>query len=184
MAERPVVFHTATLQRHQAPRDAGPLLEVVSGEHHSLSPLGQRSENGAKVFGRRRIEAREGLIEEEEIGVVQESPGERSPLLEPSRELSDRFVSPVAQGKERQDFADSLFDIGKPEEPSGKPQILSRAELTIEKSGVGDETDAGFGRSRIAVNILAVKEDGPRWAGPALPEFSEGWFCRRRWVHR
>jgi len=161
----PVVFHPATIQRHQPSRDAGALLEIVSGKHHRLSPLGKPSEDGAKVFSRRRVEAREGLIEEEEIGIVQKRPGERSPLLEPARELPDRLVSPVNEGEEFQGFADSRLDVGKSEERSGKPQVLARAELTIKKGGVRDKTNPGFCGSRIAVKVPAV-EESTALAGP------------------
>ncbi len=94
-------------RRHQPPTVhdrhgvAEPLhqLELVTREDHGHPGRRPLSQDSAHSVHSERIEAREGLVEDEQLGVVDQGRGQLHPLLVAERQLLDAVVAPRAHSQ-------------------------------------------------------------------------------------
>ena len=87
--ERP---QAAPVQHGHAVGQAPGLAEEVGGEHDGAALGGQLVDEGDDVAGAGRVEARGRLVEEEQLGVVQQGPGQGDPLALSGREAAGEIV--------------------------------------------------------------------------------------------
>src|SRR6476646_10653208 len=70
-----------------------PRLSEVVCRDDDPAPLGrQLSDQGLEALARRNVEAREGLVEEQELGVLDQAAGDQNPLPLATREIAERVV--------------------------------------------------------------------------------------------
>jgi hypothetical protein len=113
----------------------------VCRKSHRLSLFGQAAQQGFQILPRRRVEAGERFVEQQERGIVQEGPRQRDALLQAARKAPHRLIRALAEGKQFQNVLDALFDCSQAEKLPRKLQILARCQFTVEKRGVGDEAN-------------------------------------------
>ena len=139
--ERPIVAYAAAGQRHQPAGHGRALLEVVRRKNDRLSFFRQTAKDSLQVSRRFRVQARERLVEQQELGLVEKPAGQRRPLLEAAGEPVHGLVGPVAQGPaslEKDLYPDLVarrellayvtrqrfYDIGTPERLALFEQVL------------------------------------------------------------
>ena len=110
------------------------------------------------------IEAGKGLIEEEEVGIVQESPRQGGSLQEAAREPAYRLIRAPAQIEEFERGVDAFLEVAQPAKGTDELQVFASGELSVEKAGVGDKAQFGFQLRRVLAQVAAV-EERPAFAG-------------------
>src|SRR5207244_5259404 len=109
------------------------------------------AEDPAQVVGAPRVEAGERLVEQQDRGAVQESAGERRPLLHPPRQAADRGRGTV----DPQEVADAPrppVSVAEAVERGEAPVALDHAEPSAQHRLVADQADLDpGGRGRDAI---------------------------------
>ncbi len=87
------------------------------------------------------VEAGEGLVEEEQLRVVQERPAEREPLLHPPRVRGDPLVPGVPETVALEQHADPLAPLGNTVETAVELEVLERGQLAVDERLVAQVAD-------------------------------------------
>ncbi len=104
-----------------------------------------------------RVQAGRGLVEEEDLGVVDERPRDGEPALHPARERLDAVVAALGELGEVEELvgAGAHLAAGEPEEAAVDPEVLLDREVLVEH--VHDADDRCCGEPRICAD-----HDGPQ----------------------
>src|SRR5262249_1186619 len=107
------------------------LVHVVGGQEHGAAARAEVDHQIPEVAPRLRIEARGGLIEEEQLGIADERAGHREPLLLPAGELPVAGALLVLE----RDLPEQIVEVP----PSGverseQRERLAHRELPLEAS--------------------------------------------------
>ena len=108
-----------------------------------------------------RIQARRGLVEDEEFRFVEQRLGDGEPLLHPLGELLDSVVRPFGQLDLLQDGLAPSLDLVR-RHSAEAPHIgesLERREVSVELRRLNHRTDAREGTGRLPAHLDA-EEDG------------------------
>ena len=138
------------------------------GAHENRAALAlQRLDHIADLGHASRIQARCGLVEDEEFGLVEERLRDCEALLHPLRELLDPVVRPLVQLDHLQDGLAAVFDfLGRhASEASRIRERFDRREVAIELRRLNDRADARKSVGRLLANIDA-EQRGPTSGGP------------------
>ena len=155
----------AVVHRHQ-PVEALGFVHVGGGDHHAhLRPArADRVDEVPELAARQRIDAGRRLVEDEEVGIVDERAAEAELLLHAAGELAGRTGLELVHGGGGQEFgnAGSALLRALPEQAAEEIDVLEHAQRRIE----------------IAPEALRHVGD----AAPDLPEVAPGRRrpCRRR----
>ena len=123
-----------------------------------LSFFRQTAKDSLQVSRRFRVQARERLVEQQELGLVEKRAGQRRPLLEAAGEPAHGLVGPVAQGEQIERRVNPPLEVPQAEKSAGEFQVFAGGELTVEKGGVRNEADLGLRSAGISAQVLAPKE--------------------------
>ena len=117
-------------------------LGLVGGDDER--PLAGQSAPSSRVEERRAglVEARVGLVEQQEVGIVQERPAEREPLLHPARERRHALVPRLPEPEALEQHPDPLAPLGHAVEPPVEVEVLERGELAVDERLVRQVADA------------------------------------------
>jgi hypothetical protein len=127
-------------QRHAVA--AQRLVHVRRGHHDREAVAAQRLEQVPELAPGHGIDARRGLVEEEELGAVHERAAEGELLLHPSGE---RARAPVGEGGDLPpDGRDERLAVGDggAEHRREEPQVLLDAQVGVEREPAGHVPDA------------------------------------------
>ena len=104
----------------------------MARDEDRLATRGQGLERVAQLHDPARVQAVGRLVEQEELGVVEQRNGDAEPLLHPHRVSGDAVACPIAQAHQ----FEKLFDAGLSHGPTGRahdPQVFARREVRVER---------------------------------------------------
>ena len=134
LARRALGDDAAAVHDHEPVAELLGLVHVVRREHerHAL-PL-QLVEPLPHEVARLRVEAGGRLVEQHELGLVDQRPGDREPALHAAGQLVDPVVAAVGQLHEVQQLVGPLADHGarQAEVAAVDEQVLADGELEVE----------------------------------------------------
>jgi len=89
---------------------------VVGGDHQSPALLGQPVDQLHELFGAGLVDAGEGLVHQQEPGVLDQGPGHQDPLLLAAGEFAEVRTRQVAHpdGPEHLEGPPALGSVGAP----------------------------------------------------------------------
>ena len=130
-----------------------------------------------------RVEVGARLVEQEQLGVVQDRAGHRQPLDHPARERVDGVVGAAAQADGVQELADARG--GDVVQARVEAQVLARAEVAVEQRVVPEQPDAPAHRPALARERRGRGRAPSRRAGAAAwPGRAAASTCPPRWARR
>src|SRR5204862_5746141 len=109
-------------------------------EHRRAGPA--VVELAPEQVGSDRVERAERLVEEEQLGLVEEGAAERQPLKHPARERADALTPDAPQPEALEQHAGTLPPLGHAIEPSVEVEVLERRQLAVNERLVADVADA------------------------------------------
>ena len=127
-------------------------MRIVGGdEERALAGEGRKL--AVEQLGTLGVEGGEGLVENEQVGVVQERAAEREALHHPAREGGDTLVAGVPEAEAPEQHADSLASLGHAVQATVEVEVLERCQVAVEQALVADVADTsalGLDRERAA----------------------------------
>src|ERR671912_619323 len=131
------------------------LLHVMGGEDEGLALIRELAQAVPDEMAGLRVEPRSRLVEDDDLGVVQQGAGDEQASLHPARELLDRRFGLVGELHEVEKL------LGPPEYqlarevvvPAVDEQVLLYLELVVEVVLLGDDPDAAFDLPLVVVDV-------------------------------
>src|SRR5918994_3923390 len=145
------------LHDDEAVAEAGGLLHVVGGKHERLALVRERPEPVPHEMPRLRVEARRGLVEHDDLRVIDEGPRDEEPALHPSGELLDPGVDLVRELHEVEERIGPLQNRlpGEIVVPAVDEQVFAHLQLVVEVVLLRNDTDAALYLSLVPVHVEA-----------------------------
>ena len=139
---------------------AAGLAEEVGGEHHGAALGGQLVDEGDDVAGAGGVEARGGLVEEEELGVVQQGPGQGDPLALSGGEAAGEVVASLGHAEPLEQLVDPPQGIGLAvaAQPGDVEQVLPGGQAVVEPGVLGEHAGAAADRVTFDGGVVAEHE--------------------------
>src|ERR1017187_8066380 len=136
--------------------------DVGAVENHAL-PGGEGMKQAAEDHGGVDVEAGEGLVEDEELGIVEQAGEEEDLLAHALGVPSEPGVAIVPEADEAKElvhfgFEDAARDAAQ---TAGELEVFAAAEVRIEVGLLGDVAEAALEAFEIAADVLTVEEDAP-----------------------
>ena len=135
----------ATVEHRHPVRQSSSFTEEVGAQDHRAAVLGrQGADEVDHVPGRRWIESRGRLVEEQDIGIVEQGASEGQPLALPRRGPLHEQVGPIghAEAFEQLIGADLHAAPVEAAHAAGEHQVLPRREPFVEPGVLGEDTRA------------------------------------------
>ena len=88
------------------------------------------------------VERRERLVQNEQVGLVQEGAAEREPLRHPTRVGGDELAPSIPEPEPLEQHPDPLATLGDAVETAEQIEVLERGELAVDERLVRQEPDA------------------------------------------
>jgi hypothetical protein len=135
--------------------------EDVGAVEDDFVARGERVEEAAEDHGGVDVETGEGLVKDEEIGIVEEGGEEEDFLAHAFGVGGEGGVALVPEADEAEEFVHFEFEgpAGKSTEAAGELEILAAAEVGIEVGLFGDVAEAALEAFEIAADVLTLEED-------------------------
>src|SRR5690242_13293697 len=105
---------------------------------------GRRPKLGELAVEERRtlvVERAERLVEEQQVGVVQQRAAERKPLEHPARERLGAAVARLPEAEALEQHPDPLAPLGHPVEAAVQVEVLERGQLAVDQRLVAEVPD-------------------------------------------
>jgi len=136
-------------------------VENVGGEEDGEALGHQRAEKVRDGLHRNRIDAVQGLVEEEHAGFMDESAGERELFLHAQGVLEDGLGPRLGEVEVVEKLLGPPPGLGgrKSLDPADEEESLLAGEPAEEGEIVGHETNAALDRHRVGVDRLAEDQD-------------------------
>ena len=122
-------------------------------------PVPQLLEDGAQHPRRMGIEPGIGLVEEDQLRLVEESPREGEPLLHAAGEALHQVVAPIPEAHLAEPRRDPLLQRLQPVEAAVEPEVLGGAQTGVEIALMGEDADAAAPAVLRVGDRLAGDED-------------------------
>jgi Tol biopolymer transport system component len=129
---------------------------------------------GVEKLGTLGVEPVERLVEQQQVGVVEEGPGEREPLEHATREGRDPLVARAPEPEALEHRARPLAPIRQSVEPAIEVEVLERRQLAVDEGLVAEKPDRTAGGVDFELTVRRRVEPGaepqqgrfPRAVGP------------------
>ena len=168
----------------QAEREVGAVQaadRVVAGDHARAAR--RRADQRLDQLGGVRVEVGGRLVEQQQLGVVQDRAGDRGALDHPARVGVDRVVGAAAQADGVQQLLDAR--VRRAVQAGVEAQVLARGEVAVEQRRVAEEADPAADRPALVGQLVAEHASRCRRAGAAAWRArAAASSCRRRWGRR
>ena len=138
-------------------------LQAMGGHEDSLALQRQRAQQRLEQARADRIHADHWLIDDQDLGIVQQRSGHDQALFHTVGVGLDQFVTPVGQAEEVERLVcTSLARFrGYLVEPTDKTEKLAASKLLVHKGPVRYEAANGFGRERGYGEVLPAQDYPP-----------------------
>ncbi len=181
--DQPLVHH------HQPVAELLGLIHVVGRDHQGHPGLLEPEQPVPEDVTGLGVQAGGGLVEEQQVGPVDQAPGDREPALHAAGEILDGRLRLLGELDELEQLVDAAVDLGPrdPEVAAVDEQVVADVELVVE--GVLLRTDSQPAADRRTVDSRIHPEDlqlattdrghrrdhphGRGLAGPIGPEEAE-----------
>jgi len=154
------------------------LVQDVAGDENRLPHFLEGFEELAHLDAGPRVEPRRRFIEQQQVGVVQQHPRQREPLLHSPRESVDRRIELMDEVGKLEDVADDGLAAGPVDAIRGgkKVQVLFDRQIFIDAEKIGDVADLFADRLGPPQNVDAVDLHPP---GKIAQQGRQNLYCRR-----
>jgi hypothetical protein len=105
------------------------------------APLAHPGELAVEQLRPLGVEAGERLVQDQQLGPVQERPAEREPLQLPARELRRPLAPRLPQPEALEQHPDPLPPLGHVVEAAVEIEVLERGQLAVDERLVAEEPD-------------------------------------------
>src|SRR5215204_3452286 len=131
------------------------LLHVMGGEDEGLALFRQLAQPVPDEVAGLRVEPRSRLVEDDDLGVVEQGPGDEQAPLHPARELLDGRFGLLGELHELEKLLRPPEHqlAWKVEVPAVDEQVLLYLELVVEVVLLGDNPDAAFDLPLVVVDV-------------------------------
>src|SRR5213596_2128072 len=138
------------------------LAEEMRAHEDRAALVFQRLDHIADLGHAARIQPGRGLVEDEQVRLVEERLGDRQALLHPFRKLLDPMVRPFCQLDLFEDGFAAIAEILRrhPAEPARVGEGLQGRQVAVELRGLDDRTDSSERTRRFPPDI-DTEEGGP-----------------------
>ena len=184
LARAPLGDDLRLVHDHEAVAQLLGLVHVVGRQDQRHALLLEPVQAVPEQVPRLRVEARGRLVEQQQVRLVDEAPGDRQAPLHPARERLHLVARALRQLHEVEELVHALPDHRprQVEVPTVDRQVLADGQLHVQRVLLGHDADAG-------ADPRAVDRAGPCPApaacrrSPARRTRSSAscWSCRRRW---
>jgi hypothetical protein len=130
-----------------AGRQTGGVGGVMRGDDKGALGAGAL-DRGRERVDPRGVEASVRLVEQQQVGVVQQRPRERQPLLLPARQRAHSLLRPPLHPDDRQHLGDPLVGVRHVVEPCVEAEVLPAGQLVVEVGAVRYHPDPPAHRLR------------------------------------
>ena len=120
----------------------------------SRIPASSRSSSSAPVG----VEAAERLVEDQQLGLVQQRAAEREPLQLAARELRRPLAPRLPEAEALEQHPDPLAPLGHAVEPPVEVEVLERGQLAVDERLVAEEAD----RAALRLDLERARRSGSR----------------------
>ena len=118
------------------------LVHVVRADEHRDALGGERVELVPELAPRLRVHACGRLVEQQQLGVVQQAGGEREPLLPPAGERAGELLRPRAQTEPFEPLAHAALPVGHPVHARDEVEVLLDRQVLVVAEALGHVADA------------------------------------------
>ena len=146
---------TSAVHDHQPVAQLLGLVHVVGGQHQrdpvGLQPVKAVPE-GVAGLG---VEARGGLVEQQQLGLVDQGPGDRQAPLHPARQRIDPVIGPVRQLGELDEALDagSKLAPGQVEVATVDVEVLPHRQLQVQVVLLGHDPEPAPDSRTVAIRV-------------------------------
>ena len=112
------------------------------GRNHERRRTGEGVELAVEKRRAVLVERGVGLVEDEQVGLVEERPAEREPLGHAARVRRDALVTRLPEPEALEEHPDALAPFGHAVEPAEEIEVLDRGELPVDEGLVRQIADA------------------------------------------
>ena len=137
------------------------------GRQQDGVPLTQVADQRADLEDLDRVQARCGLVEDQDRRIVQHRLGQAHPLPESPRELADDPVLDLVESASADDLGDRPLQP-RPRhvlEPGPEPQELPHPHLAVERHALRQIADLPAHLQRLVEHVVARQAPPGRWSG-------------------
>ena len=160
LGDRSLPDHAAPVHDGHGVTGALDLVEEMGRQHHGAALRHQRRDHVAHVEHARRVEAVHRLVEDEQLGVPEQTGGHAQPLAHPHGVLGHLVVGPLQDA----DTLERRLDAALCRRLTGRGedlQVLATGEVAVEAGLVDDGPDPGQGRVAVAGDRVAEQGHRP-----------------------
>ena len=119
-----------------------------------------------------RVERVEGLVEQQQLGLVEQRAAKREPLRHPAGEGADPLVANPPEAESLQEHPAPLATLLNAVEATVEVEVLERRQLAVDERLVGEEADRASPHLYVELTPPSVRAARHRVAA--------GWSCRSR----
>ena len=180
-AARSTVPSATSAPSRMTPTRSADLLDLahqVAGEHDRALALAERTDEPAHVGHPGGVEAVGGLVEDQQLGVLEQRGGDAEALLHAQRVGARTVARAIASSTCSSTVADAV--LGDPGVTGQDPEVVAPREVGVERGRLDHRADPrqpGRRAGQLPSTVACPRRSGGR--GRAA---SAGWWsCRRRW---
>ena len=154
----------ALVHHHEAVAQLLGLVHVVGGQHERDALLLEPVEAVPQDVAGLRVEAGRRLVEQQQLGLVDQRAGDRDPPLHPARQRLDLARGPLGELHEVEQLGGAALALGprEVEVAAVDDQVLGDRELVVELVGLRHDAEAGADRPAVRRRVEA---EHPQRAG-------------------
>jgi len=167
----------AAVQDSHAVRQPSGLAQEVGAEHHRAPLLGgQPGDEADHLAGGGGVQARGGLVQEEDLGVVQQGAGQGHPLALAGGEAVDPDVGQFGHGELLEDLGRPVLGLvaGHPPDAGGEDEVLPGGQAIVQAGVLGEHTGPSAHGVTVDRGIQAQDRGPPRVGGQHSVEEADG----------
>lgn len=145
----------AAVHDDEAVAEVGSLVHVVGGEEHGDSLCAQHAQFLPDEMASLRVEAGGGLIENKDLGLVDQGAGDDEAPLHATGEVADGGVGLFGELEEGEAFGDALTGDGAGHAVVARVdfQVLANGKVGVEAVLLGDDAQAGLDGARLTARV-------------------------------
>ena len=131
------------------------LVHVVGADQHGHAVGGEPVDLVPELAPRLGIDAGGGLVEQQQLGLVQHGGGQRQALLPAARERAGELVRAVGEAEPLQRLGHPLAPPVQGVEAGDEVEVLPDGEILVEAEALGHVADLALDRPRLVDDVVA-----------------------------
>ncbi len=148
-------------------------MQHMAGEEDGLALGGQSAQQIAHLDDAGRVQAVGRLIQDQQLGIVQQGDGQPQALLHPQRIGVDPIPLPIGQADQAQDGVDARL-VGHAEDRRHRAQIVAPRHVQMQRGGLDEGADARQELRPRALRLHAKELDAAAGGGDQAEHHADG----------